>query len=138
MANQIEGFATRSCQLQGIPTRPDDEVGLPARFGQEALQYRHPGVIPLADTDFARCGRASIERLRSVFVGQFKMRKPAAAKIEHAMDPPIGAFAGGLADTGAIRQGNMRPGQRSLAPGAFAISRRASRAARKPTACFSW
>jgi hypothetical protein len=39
-----------------------------------------------------------------VFVGQFKMRKPAAAKIEYAMDPPIGVPTAGLADTDAIRE----------------------------------
>ena len=90
-ADQIKGFATRCGQLQGIPTRTDDEVGLAARVGQEAFQHRHTGEFRVADADFARCRHASIERLR----------------------------AGWLTQVPSARR-NVRPGQRSLAPGAAA------------------
>jgi hypothetical protein len=104
MADQIEDFAAWGGQLKGVPTRPDDEVGLAAGLGQEAFQYRHAGVIPVANANLARGRFTSVQRLGAMFVSQFKMRKPAASKVEHAMNPPIRSFAAGLADAGTIRQ----------------------------------
>ena len=60
MTDQIEGFAARGGQLKSIPTRPDDKVGLAARFGQEALQYGRTGVIAVADADLARDRRTAV------------------------------------------------------------------------------
>ena len=80
IADQIERFASGRAQLQRIPAQPHDKVRLPASFGQEAFQNRHPGIIAVADPDLARDRRTTLQRLGAVLVGQFKMRKPAACR----------------------------------------------------------
>ena len=129
--------AARGGELQRVPAQPHDKVGLPARFGQEAFQSRHSGVIAIADADFARQRRTAFKALGAVFVGPFKMREPAASKVEYPVDAPIGALAARFADAGAVRQTQRAAGQRRWAPGAFAASSRPTRAARKATACFN-
>src|SRR5208283_1185880 len=70
----------------------------------KSLQRRHASVIAIADADLARQRGAAFKRLGTVLIGQFKMREPAAAKIEHAVDAPVRAFAAGLADTSAVSE----------------------------------
>ena len=60
IADQIERFASGCAQLQRIPAQPHDKVRFPTSFGQEAFQNRHPGIIAIADPDFARDRRTTL------------------------------------------------------------------------------
>jgi hypothetical protein len=119
IANQIEGFASRGRQLQRIPANPNDKVGLAAACGQKSLQNRHAGIVAIADADLARQWGATFKRLGAVLVGQFKMREAAAAKIEHAVDAPVRAFAAGFADTSAVSETQHAAGPAQIGAGDF-------------------
>ena len=67
----------------------------------------------------ARQRRTAFQGFGAAFVGQFKMRKPTACEIEHAVDTPVRACATGFADAGAIGEtqcaaGPAQPGARRL------------------------
>jgi hypothetical protein len=47
------------------------------------------------------------------------MRKPATCEIEHAVDAPVRAFAGGFADAGAVGQTQRSAGPAQIGAGRF-------------------
>src|SRR3954469_7637204 len=102
IADQVERLAGRVGPLQRVPAEPHDEVGAAAALRTEALQHRSPGVIAIADADFAWVRGATLERFGAVLVGQFEMREPAAAEVKHAVHAPVRADAARLADAGAV------------------------------------
>src|SRR4051812_6131560 len=103
IADQVERLAGRVGQLQRVPAEPHEEVGAAAALRTEALQHRSPGVITIADADFAWVRGATLERFGAVLVGQFEIREPAAAEVKHAVHAPVRADAARLADAGAVR-----------------------------------
>src|SRR3954466_5713879 len=66
IADQVERLAGRVGPLQRGPAEPHDEVGAAAALRTEALQHRSPGVIAIADADFAWVRGATLERFGAI------------------------------------------------------------------------
>ena len=62
---------------------------------------------------------ATLERFGTVLIGQFEMREPTAAEVEHAVDAPVGARAARFADAGAISQAQRAAGPAQLGARCF-------------------
>jgi len=98
----MRSSSVRTHQVEGLRTHPNDEAGLIGTLSTKAAQACGTGEVAVADADFSRNGRATLDRLRAMLVGQLKVRETAASEVVDRMQPPIGGLAAVLAKATAI------------------------------------
>jgi hypothetical protein len=135
--DEIEVGPVRADQAEGVPTHPNDEIGLIGTFLAEAVQTRGAGKVAVADADLARDGCATLDRLGTVLVGQLQVREAAAAEIVGRMEPPTGRLAATLAEATAvgIAQDAPSPAQRGTGSLELDFHCRSRRATTLPIGC---
>src|SRR4051794_32996657 len=119
MGDESEVRSVLTGQAEGIPAHPDDEISLVGTLLAEPVQARRTGKIAVADADLAWDGSTALDRLASMPVGQFEMRKAAASKVVDRMQPPTGRLAARLAKATAIAGTQGAAGPMHGCPGAL-------------------
>src|SRR5271155_5565686 len=133
MIDQIERRAIRGGQVKAVPLQPHDQIGLSTAVLEKPMPRFGAAVAAVGDTHLARDRRAVGQGLGAFAVGQFQVREAAGPEVVDTMHAPIGAFAAGFGDAGAISDAYRTSGQCSAWLADLAASRWSVMALRKST-----